>query len=304
MLANLQIMVVLFLIVVVGYVAGKRGYIDEPFSKRLSAIIVDITCPALILSSVMGDRLPDSTLILPLLGVGTLTYLILIPLSLLLPRFITHDPEARGIFGFCITYGNVGFIGYPVAASLFGPEAVFYAALLNVPNTFFVFVHGTYLINSGHDAKAFNPKILYSTPMLAAYLSIIIVAAGWADIPHVVSQPLSILGDVTIPGALLVIGASMSRLSIRQIIGGPAVYIVSALRLAAVPLAMYGLFTLIGFDPLVVNINTVIIAMPVATYGTILCLRYNRDVTLMTETTFITTLLSIFSIPLITLLFG
>lgn len=96
----------------------------------------------------------------------------------------------------------------------------------------------------------------------------------------------------------------MSRLSIRQIIGGPAVYIVSALRLAAVPLAMYGLFTLIGFDPLVVNINTVIIAMPVATYGTILCLRYNRDVTLMTETTFITTLLSIFSIPLITLLFG
>ena len=44
--------------------------------------------------------------------------------------------------------------------------------------------------------------------------------------------------------------------------------------------------------------------MPVATYGTILCLRYNRDVTLMTETTFITTLLSIFSIPLITLLFG
>ncbi len=326
MLENIQIMVILLLIVVVGYVAGKRGYLDEAFNKRLSLVIIDITCPALILSSVMGDRLPDSSLILPLLGVGTLTYLTLIPLSFLLPRLITSDHSTWGIHGFCITYGNVGFIGYPIVASLFGHEAVFYAALLNVPNTLSVFVHGSYLINSGHDSKAFHPKILYSTPMLAAYIAILIVAFGWTGIystpmlaayiailivafgwtgiPKVVSQPLSLIGAITIPAALMVIGSSMSRLSIRQILGGKSVYIVSFLRLGAVPLAMYGLFTLLGFDPFVVNINTVIIAMPVATYGTILCLRYNRDVTLMTETTFITTLLSVLTIPAITLLFG
>ncbi|MBR4390247.1 MAG: AEC family transporter [Prevotella sp.] len=304
MLENIEIMVILLLIVVVGYVAGKRGYLDEAFNKRLSLVIIDITCPALILSSVMGDRLPDSALILPLLSVGTLTYLTLIPLSFLLPRIITSDRSTWGIHGFCITYGNVGFIGYPIVASLFGHEAVFYAALLNVPNTLSVFVHGSYLINSGHDSKAFHPKILYSTPMLAAYIAILIVAFGWTGIPKVVSQSLSLIGAITIPAALMVIGSSMSRLSIRQILGGKSVYIVSLLRLGAVPLAMYGLFTLLGFDPFVVNINTVIIAMPVATYGTILCLRYNRDVTLITETTFITTLLSVLTIPLITLLFG
>ena len=59
-----------------------------------------------------------------------------------------------------------------------------------------------------------------------------------------------------------------------------------------------------GFDPYVVNINTMVVAMPVATYGTILCLKYNRDTTLITEVTLITTLLSMLTIPLLTVLFS
>ena len=55
--------------------------------------------------------------------------------------------------------------------------------------------------------------------------------------------------------------------------------------------------------PYVVNINTVVIAMPVATYGTILCLKYNRDTSLMAEVTFITTLLSMITIPLLVMMF-
>jgi hypothetical protein len=59
----------------------------------------------------------------------------------------------------------------------------------------------------------------------------------------------------------------------------------------------------LGFSPLVVNINTLVIAMPVATYGTILCLKYEKDTTMITGVTFITTLLSMLSIPALTLLF-
>jgi predicted permease len=53
----------------------------------------------------------------------------------------------------------------------------------------------------------------------------------------------------------------------------------------------------------VVNINTVVIAMPVATYGTILCLKYGKDTTMITEVTFITTLISMLSIPAMVLFF-
>ena len=70
-------MLILLVIVIVGYVAGKLKYMGEDLDRRLSNIIIDITCPALILSSTMGGTLPDRRLILPLLGISFLTYLLL-----------------------------------------------------------------------------------------------------------------------------------------------------------------------------------------------------------------------------------
>ena len=202
-------------------------------------------------------------------------------------------------------FGNVGFMGYPVVASIFGHQAVFYAAVLNVVNTFAVFTIGTILIVGDlGDGKRFQKKVLYSTPMLSAYLAMLIVALGIDHIPGVISQPLTMLGNITVPAALLIIGSSMSQLSARTMLGNPTVYTTTVFRLLLIPLAFYYLCSALGFDPYVVNINTLVIAMPVATYGTILCLKYNRDTTLITEVTLITTLLSMLTIPLLTILFN
>jgi len=301
-MANIEIMMTLFAIVIVGYVAGKLGYMGGDFDKRLSNLVIDITCPALILSSTMGGTLPESEMILPLLGISILTYVILAAVALLLPRYLASRPDDRGVVGFALMFGNVGFIGYPVVASIFGHQAVFYAAVLNVVNTFAVFTVGTMLVMGGRGEYQFHKKVLWSTPMLAAYLAMVIVALGLDNIPSVISQPLTIIGQVTVPAALLIIGSSMSHLSARTLLGNRTVYATTLFRLALLPLGLHLLFGAMGFSPLVTNINTLVIAMPVATYGTILCLRYGRDTTLITELTFITTLLSVVTIPLVAML--
>ena len=55
-----EIMMTLFAIVIVGYVAGKLGYLGGDFDRQLSSLVINITCPALILSSAMTGELPDS----------------------------------------------------------------------------------------------------------------------------------------------------------------------------------------------------------------------------------------------------
>ncbi len=301
----IEVMLTLFVIVIVGYVAGKLGYLGGDFDRQLSRLVINITCPALILSSSMTGELPDRRFILPLLLISIVTYTILTGAAFLLPRYMTKRKEDRGAIGFALMFGNVGFMGYPVVASIFGHEAVFYAAVLNVVNTFTVFTIGTILItgSSNIEGKRFEKKVLYSTPMLAAYLTMLIVALEINNIPGFICQSLTMLGNITVPAALLIIGSSMSQLPIRSLLGNITVYLTTALRLALLPLAVYYLTSLMGFSPMVVNINTVVIAMPVATYGTILCLKYGKDTTLMAEVTFITTLLSMISIPLLTMLF-
>ena len=301
----IEVMLTLFVIVIVGYVAGKLGYLGGDFDRQLSRLVINITCPALILSSSMTGELPDRRFILPLLLISIVTYIILTGAAFLLPRYMTKRKDDRGAIGFALMFGNVGFMGYPVVASIFGHEAVFYAAVLNVVNTFTVFTIGTILItgSSNIEGKRFEKKVLYSTPMLAAYLTMLIVALEINNIPGFICQSLTMIGNITVPAALLIIGSSMSQLPIRSLLGNTTVYLTTALRLALLPLAVYYLTSLMGFSPMVVNINTVVIAMPVATYGTILCLKYGKDTTLMAEVTFITTLLSMISIPLLTMLF-
>ena len=298
-------MITLFVIVVVGYAAGKLGYMGGDFDRKLSSLVINWTCPALILSSSMTGDLPDRQYILPLLGISVLTYVVLTALAWGFSRLLTKRIEHRGILSFAMVFGNVGFMGYPVVASIFGHQAVFYAAVLNVVNTFAVFTIGTMMITGGEgsDRERFNKKVLYSTPMLSAYLSMLIVALGIDYIPGYVSQPLTMIGNITVPAALLIIGSSMSQLPFRALLGTPVVYATTLLRLAVLPLGVHFLCRALGFDPFVTNINTVVIAMPVATYGTILCLKYGRDTTLIAELTFITTLLSMLTIPLLVILF-
>ena len=295
----------LFVIVIVGYMAGKLGYMGGEFDRKLSSLVINWTCPALILSSAMTGELPDRRFILPLLAISVVTYLVLTGVAFWLPRFLTRRKDDEGVVGFAMMFGNVGFMGYPVVASIFGHEAVFYAAVLNVVNTFAVFTVGTILVTGKGEVEGphFQKKVLYSTPMLSAYLTMLIVALEIDNIPACISQPLTMIGDITVPAALLIIGSSMSQLPLRALMGNATVYITTVMRLVVVPVAMYFLCLLLGFDPYVVNINTVVIAMPVATYGTILCLKYNRDTSLMAEVTFITTLLSMLTIPLLVMMF-
>lgn len=298
----LIVMVVLLLLVVAGYLANRLGYMDAEFDRKLSNFIIDISAPSLILSSVMGETLPDRHLIVPLLGIGVLTYCILTVLSLVLSRLLSKDKVKQGIIGFMLVFGNVGFIGYPVAQAFFGHEAVFYAAVINFSNTLFIFTLGVWQVSGDTDKIKLRWKNFFNPGLIACYVAIIICAFQWR-VPAMVGSAFMYLGNITVPGALLIIGSSMAQIPLRKMVGAPMAYVVAAFRLFLIPVALYYLMLAIGIDPFVVKVNTVIVAMPVATFGVMFCRRYERDTTLMTEGTFVTTAASVISLPLLTLLF-
>ncbi len=291
-------MIELFALVMVGFIANKLHYMTPDSDKKLSGLIFDFTCPALVLSSVMGEQLPKRELVLPLLAVGFATYILLTPISLFLPKILKPKDGDKGIYGFMMIFGNVGFIGYPVVASIFSTSSVFYASVLNFPNTFFVFVLGSALVSGGSRIR-FNWKTLISTPMLASYISILIVLTGCDNIPEVISKPIVLLGNITVPASLMIIGSQMAQMPMKKMLGTWRIYVTAGIRLIAVPLFLYCVFTLVGFNEEVVRINTIVLATPVAAYGTILCLRHNRDMSIITQGTFLTNLLSVLTIPLV-----
>ena len=294
-------MIVLFILIIVGYVARKCRMMDAEGDRRLSGLVINLTCPCLILSSVMGNAVLDKSLVLPLLTEGFSTYIFLILVSWCLSLFVKHK-DKRGLYRFMLTFGNVGFIGYPVVASVWGENAIFYASLLNFPNTLFAFSIGMAQVAGYGQHVKFNYRILGYPAMIASYLSILIVLMDWGQIPDMITRPVKLLGDITVPAALLIIGSSMAQIPMKQMFGSPMVYATSMLRLLVLPLVVFCISKLSGVDETVLQINTLLSAMPVATYGTMFCLQFGKDDTFMTQGIFISTLLSVITIPIMVLL--
>lgn len=291
----------LFIIVIAGYFSHRRGIINEEFERKLSGFVIKVTCPALLISSTMGDKMPDREHIPMLLLVSLLTYVILIPLAYVLPVLMRVKRDLRGMYSFMLTYSNVGFIGYPVVASIFGSDAVFYACILNVFNTITVFIWGVMFISGENLKDGFRFRLFVSPAMIATYISVIIVVLN-LHTPKAIAMPLSILGNMTVPSSLIVIGAALAEIPTRKMVGTPHIFIMCFLKLLVLPLLVYYAMILIGVDTRISSINMILIAMPVASFGTMFCMQMGKDETTMSQGTFWTTLLSVVSIPLLAML--
>lgn len=291
----------LFIIVIAGFFSHKRGIINEEFERKLSGFVIKVTCPALIISSTMGDKMPDREHIPMLLLVSLLTYVILIPLAYIQPVLMRVRRDLRGMYSFMLTYSNVGFIGYPVVASIFGSDAVFYACILNVFNTITVFIWGVMFISGESLKDGFRFRLFVSPAMIATYISVIIVILN-LHTPKAIAMPLSILGNMTVPSSLIVIGAALAEIPTRKMVGTPHIFIMCFLKLLVLPLLVYYAMIFIGVDTRISSINMILIAMPVASFGTMFCMQMGKDETTMSQGTFWTTLLSVVSIPLLAML--
>ena len=288
----------LIIIVIAGFVSHKRGIINEEFERKLSGFVIKVTCPALLISSTMGDKMPDREHIPMLLLVSLLTYVILIPLAYVQPVLMRVKRDLRGMYSFMLTYSNVGFIGYPVVASIFGSDAVFYACILNVFNTITVFIWGVMFISGENLKDGFRFRLFISPAMIATYISVIIVVLN-LHTPKAIAMPLSILGNMTVPSSLIVIGAALAEIPTRKMVGTPHIFMMCFLKLLVLPLLVYYAMIMIGIDTRISSINMILIAMPVASFGTMFCMQMGKDETTMSQGTFWTTLLSVISIPLL-----
>lgn len=292
-----QMLVLLFLLAV-GFVSNKAGIIDAAGTKSLSRIVLTISQSSMILSSVMSvEPTLNAMELLGIVGSSCVMYVILFLFSFLV-RWILHVPKNdRGTYQFMAIFGNVGFMGFPIIASALGKEAVFYASLCNIPFNILTYSLGIYLI-SGDDDFKFDLKTLLNVPMIATLASVVIFSLK-LSVPQPLVDGLSLLGEMVVPAAMLVIGSSLGGISIKEVLGDWRVYAFAPFRLIAAPVLVWAVLGLFVKNPMILSVLTILAATPVAANSTMLCMEYNGNETLASKGVFITTILSVGTIPLV-----
>ena len=290
-----QMLVILFAIVV-GFAANRLGFLDGPTNQKISQLLLNFTTPALIVASVLtGETLPELAEILSVLKVAALFYGLEGLFVLAVPPLLGGTPGQKGVWRYTLGFPNVGYIGFPVAVALFGQGATFYAAILSLPFNLLTFTLGPLLLGGG---ARFHWKQLVSPCTCASVLALALALTRLRP-PALVGEMLGFVGDLTVPLALVLVGSLLAAIPAKRVLGGVRVWVLTALRLLAEPLALWLVLRPMDITPLVMGIAVTQMAMPTAINGTLLCMAYGGDSEAMAQITFMTTLASIVTIPLV-----
>lgn len=295
-----QEMLVILFGMAMGYLAHRLGYLGGETDQKLSKIILNITMPCLIVASVAtGDELPGAAEILSVLKVAAVFYGMELLLSAVVPRLLGGTDKQKGVWRYTLVFPNMAFIGYPVAVALFGPEALFYAVILVLPFNLLAYSLGPLMLAG---RAKFRWQQLTSPCIIASVIALV-VALGHIRLPTIVGECAGIVGNLTTPLSLLVVGSLLAGLSVGKVFASPRLWALTAVRLLVLPALLWLLLGWMNVEPpMVAGIAVILMAMPTAVNGSMLSMEYGGDTECMAQITFLTTLVSIITIPVVSAL--
>lgn len=293
-------MLVLLILLIVGVVCAKANIIDKEGNRRLTRFAVAVCQTAMIFSSVINKDLGLSGgEVLRIFIAGCGMYALLVAVGFILRFLMKKAPESRGVYAFMTIFGNVGFMGLPVIRSVFGETAVFYASLHLIPFNILSYTLGIWLLRpEGKKNGKFDWKSLINAPLVASLLSVLLLVID-IRIPQPVDEAVDMLGDSIVPLSMVIIGASLGDMKIKDAVSDVRSYVFSFFKLIVLPVFMYFLLRPIIQDQLLLGMITVLSGMPVAALSVMLTIENGGDESLPSKTVFVSTVLSVVTIPLI-----
>lgn len=193
----------LVVILVVGFVCKKIGILDQKGRQVLSTLTINVALPAMLMDATLNASIDFSeNLVLKMLcAVGA--FLII---TFLLASLIAKDCDNSDVY--MTANGNLGFLGFPLVAVFFGKDALFYAVWLSIP---IVILSSSFFASRKKERLSW--KMLFNPPIIASVVAIALFL-GKPPIPPFITDTLNYVGSLAIPGAILVVGASLGNTKI------------------------------------------------------------------------------------------
>lgn len=294
-----QTMLKLFLLLVLGFVLFKYHIFDEYTNKKISALIVNVASPMLIISSIAGVEGSNKSIVFLMIGAGILMYIGFIILGKIINRIFPFPKKDWPVYECMVVFANTGFMGYPVLLDVFGQEAVFYASLIHMAFNFFVYTYAIMCLTKGDDSEfKLNFKQLLTPGIILIFVGIFIYLFD-IQLPSVLMDTINSVGSLTAPLSMMMIGSSLAVYPIKDSFTDWRSYVFAFVRLMIVPFVTMIMCRLLHIDPYYANITIITNAMPVGSMVLMLATQYNANVKIVTRNIVVSTLLSVITIPIV-----
>ena len=297
-------MALLVILLALGYLCARLKLVGPEFNKGLSKLVINVFLAGMILSSVINKKLEmtGGDVAFGLLMM-TLSMLICIGIGWLSPTLLRIKDGDKGMYRMLSAFMNNGFVGFPLVAAVYGENTVFFASLSNIPFNLLLYTVGVMLLQKGDKSTKFSIKSVINVPIVATLIAVVIFAFE-IPMPKLVDDVADTISAATVPLSMMCVGLSLGSVSLKEALLQPRLYGISLVRLIICPLAVWLVLRMFITNPVILGTIVLLAACPSAIICTILGIQYGRDGVESSEAIFISTMLSMITIPLLISVLG
>ena len=298
-----QRMLMLLVMMALGYISYKRSWLDESSHKKLSQMVVNIFNPALVINgAITATGGSNLSLVKENLIFVAIYYGLCIIISFPVAKIASSKDNQKNMFMLMTIFSNVGFMGIPVISSIYGNEAVIFITFYILAYNVILYTLGIYIAqrNIPKEERKSSLAGLVNIGMICSVIAIGLYFSGIKFNDSVLSF-FNYVGNATIPLSMIVIGASVAKIPFREIFKGIRLYVFAFITLLLIPIVVSLAFKGMKKNEMIYGIFILLFAMPVGSIVSMLIKEYGGDETLCSKTVIITTLLSIITIPIVTM---
>lgn len=312
----LQQMIIIFILIGIGMILYKKKVISEEGSKQISGLIINVTNPALLICSALEDG-PKATL--GELGMALAAYAaifaILIAAGFLIPRLLRIPKNHHYAYQMLTVFGNVGFIGIPLASAVLGSESLIFVSIFNLLFNLLIYTFGVSLLqrasagqtqnNIPYDARKADDEHITSNRLqklinagtISAAVTILFYLGNF-PVPEIISSALSYTGRATTLLSMLVLGVSVAQMAPKDIFSHPKLYAFTLLRQILLPIGCILLMRCFLDNKLILNTMLLMVAVPAANMPLMLAKQMDMETEAISQGIILTTVLSLVTVPL------
>ena len=306
----IQQMVMLFIVAIVGYIAAKLGYLDMDTKNKLTKLLLNITLPCMIVASVDGLSLEEAGALVPwAFGLSAAQFFLLLACGVVCCVILRVPANQRREYIFMCLCTNTGFIGIPVVAALYGTESVLFSSIfVMVISAFFYSIGLMVIAPASQDAgdagehgivaalKAVPWKSIVNPSMVGCLIALALFFAQ-VELPDLVVDTLDMIGGITSPVALMLVGVIMANVDLKSVVGELRLYPFILIRQLVVPALLYFVLRALVPSELLVGVFTIMFAMPVGSMASLFVEMNDGDSELVAKGTILSTACSFAAIP-------
>ena len=298
--------VYLFILIVIGFILSKMGVLPDGTAKIIAKLENNVFIPALVMGTFISNftvsRISSAGI---LLASSFALAVVIIPLSIFIPKLLVKDKYTRNIYTYGLAFSNFGFMGNSVVNALF-PQIFMEYLIFTLPLWILIYLWGVPALLIPSEEKISIGKRMknFLNPMFIGMIIGMIIGLSGIKLPSSIDSAITTLGSCMSPMAMILTGVTVAKIDIKRVLTDYKIYIVSAVRLLIIPIAFICIFAFFDLSEVFLICSVCSLAMPLGLNTIVIPSAYGKDTSTAAGMALISHVLSCMTIPIVFLLFN